>query len=115
LYFQRSHIFSTHLRTKLRKGTLKVTGCTFNLTCTSSSASAISVSNNPSTAVTVIAENNTINAVAATPYTYDESKGETDVNNVKVNGTPANIKFISIGGTTSTATETNTIKTGIAG
>lgn len=96
------------------KGTIKVTGCTFNLTCTSSTASAISVSSSNSTAVTVIAENNTINAVAATPYTYDPALGETEVHNVKVNGTPANIKFISISGTTSTATETGTIKTGIA-
>ncbi len=97
------------------KGTIKMTGCTFNLECTSSTASAISVSSSSSTSVTVTAENNTINAVAATPYTYDPSKGETEVHNIKVNGTPANIKFISISGSTSTATETGTVKTGIAG
>lgn len=96
------------------KGTIKMTGCTFNLTCTSSTASAISVSSSSSTSVTVTAENNTFNAVAATPYTYDASKGETEVHNIKVNGTPANIKFISISGSTSTATESGTIKTGIA-
>jgi len=96
------------------EGTIKVIGCTFNLVCTSSTASAISVSSSSSTAVTVTAENNVFNAVAATPYTFDETKGETEEYNVKVNGTPANIKFISIGGTTSTATETNTTKTGIA-
>lgn len=93
------------------KGTIKVVGCTFNLECTSSLASAIDVTNNPSTAVTVTAENNTINAVAATPT--DSSVTGVDV--VKVNGTPANIKFISISGTTSSATETGTVKTGIAG
>ena len=96
------------------KGTIKMTGCTFNLTCTSSTASAISVSPSNSTSVIVTAENNTLNAFAATPYTYDAGKGETEVHNVKVNGTPKNIKFISISGTASSATETGTIKTGIA-
>ena len=91
-----------------------MTGCTFNLTCTSSTASAISVSPSNSTSVIVTAENNTLNAFAATPYTYDAGKGETEVHNVKVNGTPKNIKFISISGTASSATETGTIKTGIA-
>ncbi|MBO5364487.1 MAG: hypothetical protein J6A56_03375 [Clostridia bacterium] len=96
------------------KGELNVIGCTFNLTCTSSSASAISVSSSTSTAVIVNATNNTINAVAATPYTYDASKGEDQTYNVKVNGTPANIKFISISGTTSSVNESGTVKTGIA-
>lgn len=96
------------------EGTIEMEGCIFNLECTSSSASAVSVSSSSSTAVKVTATNNTINATAATPYTYDASKGETEEYNVKVNGTPANIKFISIGGTTSTATETGTTKTGIA-
>lgn len=95
-------------------GTLTVKGCTFNLECTSSTASAISVNSSSSTAITVVAENNTINAKAATPYTYDAEKGETEVDTIKVNGTPANIKLISIGGTTSTATEVGTVKTGIA-
>jgi len=94
-------------------GTIKMTGCTFNLECTSSTASAISVSSSTSTSVTVTAENNTINAVAATPYTYDASKGETEAHNVKVNGTPANIKFISSYANT-TVNETGTVKTGIA-
>lgn len=96
------------------KGSIKLTNCTFNLECTSSTASAVSISPSTSTVVTVTAENNTINAVAATPYTYDASKGETEEYNIKVNGAPANIKFISISGTTSSATETGTIKTGIA-
>ena len=95
------------------KGTIKMSGCTFNLTCTSSSASAISVTSNPTTSVTVTAENNTINAVAATPYTYDASKGETEVHNIKVIGTPNNIKFISFDSNT-TVNESGTVKTGIA-
>jgi hypothetical protein len=64
--------------------------------------------------VTIIAENNTINAVAATPHTFDATAGETEVDNIKVFGTPANIKFISSDDNT-TVTETNTVKTGIAG
>lgn len=96
------------------KGTIKVVGCTFNLTCTSSSASAISVSPSSSTTVTVTAENNTINAVAATPYTHNSAAGETDVDDIKVSGTPANIKFISAYANT-TVNETNTTKIGIAG
>lgn len=95
-------------------GKITVTGCTFNLECTSSTASAISVSSSTSTVVEVVANNNTINAVAATPYTYDAAAGETEVNNVKVNGTPANIQLISYLGTVSTITETNTTKSGIA-
>lgn len=95
------------------KGTITLTGCTFNLKCTSSTASAVSVNSSSSTSVTINAENNIINAYAATPYTYDASKGETEVHNVKVNGTPANIKFISCYGNT-TVSETGTTKTGIA-
>lgn len=95
------------------KGTIKLTGCTFNLECTSSTASAVSVSSSSSTSVTINAENNTINAIAATPYTFDASKGETEVHNVKVNGTPADIMFISCYGNT-TVNETGTTKTGIA-
>ncbi len=91
------------------KGEIKVVGCTFNLECTSSTASAISVSSSSSTEVTVIAENNTINATAATPT--DSSVTGVDV--VKVNGTPANIKFISAYANC-TITETGTVKTGIA-
>ena len=93
------------------KGTITVKNCTFNLQCTSSTASAISVNSSTSTVVTVNAENNTINAVAATPT--DSSVTGVDV--VKVNGTPANIKFISYLGTVSTMNETGTVKTGIAG
>ena len=97
------------------EGTINVTGCTFNLKCTSSTASAVSISPSTSTSVVVNASNNTFNAVAATPYTYDVDKGETEEYNVKVNGTPANIKFISnVGSTTSTVIETGTTKTGIA-
>lgn len=96
------------------EGTINVTGCTFNLKCTSSTASALSISPSTSTSVVVNASNNTFNAVAATPYTYDVEKGETEEYNVKVNGTPANIKFISYVGTTSTIIETGTTKTGIA-
>lgn len=96
------------------KGTIKLTNCTFNLECTSSFASAVSVSSSTSTAVTVTAKNNTLNATAATPYTYDASKGETEVHNIKVFGTPNNIKLISMDSTTSTATETGTKKSGIA-
>jgi hypothetical protein len=75
-------------------GTIKMTGCTFNLKCTSSSASAIDITFNPTTSVTVTAENNTINAVAAT----------TGVDN---------IKFIRSYDNT-TVYETGTVKTGIA-
>ena len=96
------------------EGTITVKNCTFNLECTSSSAAAICVSPSNSTAVTIIAENNTINAVAATPYTHDAAAGETAVDNIKVYGTPANIKFISSYENT-TITEKNTVKTGIAG
>ena len=93
--------------------TIEVKNCTFNLECTSSVASAISVSPSSSTSVVLTATNNTLNAVAATPYTYDASKGETEAHNVKVNGTPANIKFISAYDNT-TVTETGTVKSGIA-
>ena len=93
------------------KGTINVIGCTFNLECTSSTASAISVSSSSSTSVVVNAKDNTINATAATPT--DSSVTGVDV--VKVNGTPANIKFVSISGTTSSVNEENTTKTGIAG
>lgn len=95
------------------KGTIKMTGCTFNLECTSSTASAVSISPSSSTEVTLVADGNTLNAKAATPYTYDASHGETEADNVKVNGTPKNIKFISAY-ENATVTETNTIKTGIA-
>jgi hypothetical protein len=90
-----------------------MTGCTFNLECTSSTASAVSISSSSSTEVTLVADGNTLNATAATPYTYDSSRGETEADNVKVNGTPNNIKFISAY-ENATVTETNTIKTGIA-
>jgi predicted ribosomally synthesized peptide with SipW-like signal peptide len=96
------------------KGTITVKNCTFNLECTSGSASAICVSPSSSTSVTIVAEDNTINAVAATPHTYDPAAGETEVDNVKVYGTPSNVKFISSYANT-TVTETNTVKTGIAG
>ena len=76
------------------KGTIKMTGCTFNLECTSSSASAIYITPNSNTNVTVTAENNTINAVAAT----------TGVDN---------IKFIRSYSNT-TVNETGTVKKGIA-
>jgi hypothetical protein len=75
-------------------GTIKMTGCTFNLDCTSTSASAIFISHVPSTNVTVTAENNTINAVAAT----------TGVDNIKFIRSYAN----------TTVNETGTVKTGIA-
>lgn len=95
------------------EGSIELKNCTFNLECTSSSASAVSVSPNTSTKVVVTATSNTINAVAATPYTYDASKGEDETHNVKVNGTPANIKFISCG-ENCIIVETGTVKTGIA-
>ncbi|MBP3290464.1 MAG: hypothetical protein J6L75_05785 [Alistipes sp.] len=94
-------------------GTITVKDCIFNLTCTSSSATAVAV-NMASSAVQITATNNTLNAVAATPYTFDASKGETEVDNIKVFGTPKNIKLIYINGTASSATETGTTKTGIA-
>jgi hypothetical protein len=93
--------------------TIEVKNCTFNLECTSGVASAISLSSSSSTSVVLTATNNALNAVAATPYTYDASKGETEVHNVKVNGTPANIKFISAYDN-ATVTETGTKKSGIA-
>lgn len=90
------------------KGTITVKNCTFNLECTSASASAIAVSPSSSTEVTIVAENNTINATAAI------ASGESGtVEQVKVHGTPANIKFISAYENT-TITEINTVKTGIA-
>ncbi len=96
------------------KGTLIVKNCTFNIEATSSTASAISISSSTDTSIALTAENNTINAIAATPYTYDAAAGEDETYNVKVNGTPANIKFVSISGTTSTANVTGTTATGIA-
>ena len=90
------------------KGKVTVTGCTFNLECTSSSASAISVSPSSSTVIELIASNNTINATAATASGVDGT-----VEQVKVNGTPAEIEFIS-SATNCTVTETDTVKTGIA-
>ena len=90
-------------------GTINVKNCTFNLKCTSSTASAISISPSTSTNVTVNAENNTINATAATPT--DSSVTGVDV--IKVNGTPAGIKFISAYAN-STINESDTTKTGIA-
>ena len=97
------------------KGSIEVTDCTFNLECTSSTASAISVSSSSSTIVKVIAEDNVINAIAAKNYTFDASKGEDSTYNIKVNGNPTNIKLVSMSGsTTSSSTEEGTIKTGIA-
>ena len=93
--------------------TIEVKNCTFNLECTSGVASAIDVSPSSSTSVVLTATNNTFNAVAATPYTYDASKGETEAHNIKVHGTPANIKFISAYDN-ATVTETGTTKSGIA-
>ena len=95
------------------EGTITMTGCTFNLECTSSTASAISISSSSSTEVTLVAEGNTLNATAATPYTYDASQGETEVHNVKVNGTPKDIKFVSAYSNT-TLNVTGTTVTGIA-
>ncbi len=92
------------------KGTINVIGCTFNIEATSSTASAISVSSSSSTTVTVNAKDNTFNVVAATPT--DSSVTGVDV--IKVNGTPANVKFISAYENT-TVNEENTTKTGIAG
>lgn len=92
------------------KGTINVIGCTFNIEATSSTASAISVSPSSSTTVTVNAKDNTFNVVAATPT--DSSVTGVDV--IKVNGTPANVKFISAYENT-TVNEENTTKTGIAG
>ncbi len=79
------------------------------LTCTSGTASAISVSPSSSTSVVITAENNTINAVAATA-----SGVAGTVEQVKVYGTPAKIKFISYDNNNTTVTETGTTKTGIA-
>ena len=95
------------------EGSIELKNCTFNLECTSSTASAVSVSPSSSTKVKITATGNTLNAVAATPYTYDASKGENETYNVKVNGTPANIKFISCY-ENCTVFETGTVKTGIA-
>ena len=92
------------------KGTINVIGCTFNIEATSSTASAISVSPSSSTTVTVNAKDNTFNVVVATPT--DSSVTGVDV--IKVNGTPANVKFISAYENT-TVNEENTTKTGIAG
>ena len=94
-------------------GTITVKNCEFNLSCTSSTASAISISPSSSTSVTLVAENNKFNATAATPYTYNPDLGETAVDTVKVNGTPSNIKFVSAY-SNSTVTVTGTVSTGIA-
>jgi len=90
-------------------GTINLIGCTFNLECTSSSASAVSVSSSTSTSVTINAQNNTINAVKATPT--DGSVTGVDV--VKVNGAVESVGFISCGDNTE-VNETGTTKTGIA-
>lgn len=87
--------------------------CGFDLEATSSTASAIMITNNPSTSISLTAEDCTINAIAATPYTFDVSKGETEIHNIKVNGTPTNIKFVSAD-SNSTVSENGTKKTGIA-
>ena len=96
------------------EGTILVKDCTFNLECTSGSASAVSISSSSSTVVTLTAENNTLNAEVAVPYTYDPSKGETEENTVKVNGTPTNINLVSYKGTVSTINVTGTVVSGIA-
>jgi hypothetical protein len=95
------------------EGTITVKNCTFNPECTTSTAAAIEVSPSSSTTVTINAENNTFNATAATPHTYDAAAGETEVDTVKVHGTPANVKFI-FSYDNATVTEINTVKTGIA-
>ena len=96
-------------------GTLKLDGCTFNLTCTSSSACAVYVSTFSNCTVRVEATDNTLNAVIAEKYTYDPEKGETDDDSIYFPYPPKNIKFISYSvNNNCSVVETNTTTTGIA-
>lgn len=97
-------------------GTLTLDGCTFNLTCTSSSACGVYATGWPSTTVKIYAKNNTVNAVAAEKYTYDPSKGENANYNIYVPYAVNSVKFFNIGtnGYTSLELDENNTMTGIA-
>ena len=75
-------------------GKLVLDGCTFNLTCTSSSACGVSIASSSNTTVKVYAKNNTVNAVAAEKYTYDPEKGETKDHNIYVPYAVNSARFI---------------------
>jgi len=81
------------------EGTIEISGCTFNLEVTSSTASAVSVSYSSSTKVDVDFSNNKVNATLAKAT----GSSVTGVDVVKVNGEPKEINVISIGGTTSSS------------
>ncbi len=83
------------------KGTITVKNCTFNIKATSSSATAINITTNNNTEVTLIAEGNTFNAEVASGA------------GVTVNGSFSSIDVIKYG-TNTTANITNTTMTGIA-
>lgn len=73
-------------------GTVNITNCTFNMECTKGNFKVIGISNGSDTTLVVNASNNTLNATIATPYIYDENKGETINDNVYVSSTtPKNI------------------------
>ena len=102
-------------------GTINIENCTFNLTCTTSNIKTIEIRNSKTNAITLIATNNTLNAVAATAYTYNSALGETVVDTIKVDGTPRNIRFAAYNGNVNypeynntTATITGLTVTGIA-
>ncbi len=65
-------------------GVVNIENCTFNYQGVSGNKAALSVSNSSNTTVTVNATNNKLHAVAATPYTYDPEKGETQVDTIKL-------------------------------
>ena len=97
-------------------GTLTLDGCTFNLTCTSSSACGVYATGWSNTTVKIYAKNNTVNAVAAEKYTYDPEKGETKDHNINVPYAVSSVKFFNIGtnGYTSLELDENNTMTGIA-
>lgn len=92
-------------------GTFKLDGCTFNLTCTSSSACGLNVSTFSNCTVRVEATDNTMNAVIAEKYT----DANDDNLSIYVPYTPRNIKLINYSvNNYCTVVETNTTGTGIA-
>lgn len=97
-------------------GVVTIDNCTFNYQGTSGNKVALSVSNSSNTKVTVTATNNKLNAVKATAYTYDPSKGETEVDTIKIDYYGAkNYCFFDyryLSGGYSTVNETGTVISG---
>ena len=94
-------------------GTVNIEDCTFNITGTYSTNAVIDISNSSNTRITVNATNNTLIANKAVAYTYDASKGETEVDTIKL-GT-SNVRnycmfdFRMLPGGYSTINETGTV------